>query len=202
MNAAKRRQPAMPVVDALQVLIEHCDRNWIVVTNQSSARTWPKLVQRPLDLHYNPSTMGGAVSLALGLALAQPKRRVLCVTGDGALLMNLGSLITVAACAPQNLAVCVLDNQMYEVTGGQQLPGLRTSLDYNSLACAVGFESEMEFDDLREWRETAEVFFSLRGPSLLRLTVKPTPSEYLKFKTPPIVEQLATFRAALAGPTK
>src|SRR5688572_9166864 len=91
MPAAKHRTPAMPVVDAIKVLIEHCDENWIVVTNQSSARTWPKLAQRPLDLHYNPSTMGGAVPLALGLALAQPKRRVLCVTGDGALLMNLGS---------------------------------------------------------------------------------------------------------------
>jgi sulfopyruvate decarboxylase subunit beta len=202
MNAAKRKQPAMPVVDALQVLIEHCDQNWIVVTNQSSARTWPKLVQRPLDLHYNPSTMGGAVSLALGLALAQPKRRVLCVTGDGSLLMNLGSLVTVAACAPKNLVVCVLDNQMYEVTGGQQLPGAGARLDYNSLACAIGFDSELEFDDLGEWRETAEVFFSMPGPSLLHLKVQPTPPEYLKFKTPPMAEQLANFGAALVGPTK
>jgi sulfopyruvate decarboxylase subunit beta len=101
MSAAREKISGMPVVDALRVLIEHCDENWIVVTNQGSARIWPKLVRRPRDLHYNPSTMGGAVSLALGLALAQPKRRVLCVTGDGALLMNLGSLVTVAACAPK-----------------------------------------------------------------------------------------------------
>jgi sulfopyruvate decarboxylase subunit beta len=202
MNVAKRRPPAMPVVDAIKVLIQHCDYDWIVVTNQSSARTWPKLVQRPLDLHYNPSTMGGAVSLALGLALAQPKRRVLCVTGDGALLMNLGSLVTVAACAPKNLVVCVLDNRLYEVTGGQQLPGRAGRLDYNSLACAIGFDEELEFDELREWKETAETFFSLPGPSLLRLAVQPTPAEYLKFKTPPIADQLATFRAALLEPAK
>jgi thiamine pyrophosphate-dependent acetolactate synthase large subunit-like protein len=122
MSAAREKISGMPVVDALRVLIEHCDENWIVVTNQGSARIWPKLVRRPRDLHYNPSTMGGAVSLALGLALAQPKRRVLCVTGDGALLMNLGSLVTVAACAPKNLVICVLDNRLYEVTGGQRLP--------------------------------------------------------------------------------
>jgi len=189
----------MPVVDALNVLIQHCGHDWIVVTNQSSARTWPKLVQRPLDLHYNPSTMGGAVSLALGLALAQPKRRVLCVTGDGALLMNLGSLITAVACAPKNLVICVLDNQMYEVTGGQQLPSHKVQLRYNSLVCAVGFDSEMEFDDLDEWRDTAEIFFSLPGPSWLRLAVQPTPAEYLSFKTPPIAGQLARFRAALRG---
>jgi thiamine pyrophosphate-dependent acetolactate synthase large subunit-like protein len=198
-----KRRPAMPVVDAIKVLIQYCDRNWIVVTNQSSARTWPKLVQRPLDLHYNPSTMGGAVSLALGLALAQPKRRVLCVTGDGALLMNLGSLVTVAACAPKNLVVCVLDNRLYEVTGGQQLPGRAgQALDYNAIALAVGFNMEMEFDELREWKETAETFFSLTGPSLLRLAVQPTPPEYLQFKTPAIAEQLASFRAALVGSVK
>ncbi len=198
MNTAKRRPPAMPVIDALKVLIERSDRNWIVVTNQSSARTWPKLVQRPLDFHYNPSTMGGAVSLALGLALAQPKRRVLCLTGDGALLMNLGALVTVAACAPPNLTVCVLDNQMYEVTGGQKLPAAsHRPLDYNSLVMAVGYEEEMEFDELTEWQETAELFLSLPGPSFLRLAVKPTPREYLKFPTPPMKEQLANFRAAL-----
>lgn len=195
---ANRKPPAMPVVDALRILIKHCDENWIVVTNQSSARTWPKLVQRPLDLHYNPSTMGGAVSLALGLALAQPKRRVLCISGDGALLMNLGCLVTVAACAPRNLTVCVLDNRLYEVTGGQRLPSaIHRPLEYNSLAMAVGFEQEMEFDDLAEWRETAEIFFDMPGPAFLRLEVEPTPREYLKHPTPPMAEQLLRFRAAL-----
>ena len=205
MNA-KRKPSAMPVVDALRVLIEHCDENWIVVTNQGSARIWPKLAQpaanmtaqRPLDLHYNPSTMGGAVSLALGLALAQPQRRVLCVSGDGALLMNLGSLVTVAACVPKNLVVCVLDNRLYEVTGGQRLPSpTHRPLYYNSLVMAVGFEHEMEFEDLSEWKESAASFFSSSGPSFLRLAVEPTPREYLKHPTPPMAEQLIRFRTAL-----
>lgn len=197
MNADPK-PPAMPVVDALRVLIEHCDESWVVVTNQSSARTWPKLVQRPLDLHYNPSTMGGAVSLALGLALAQPARNVLCVTGDGALLMNLGSLVTVAACRPKNLVVCMLDNRMYEVTGGQSLPvtGDRP-FDYNLLALAMAFEQEQEFTDLVEWTECAETFFRSPGPSFLRLAVESTPREYLKHPTPPLAEQLARFQAAL-----
>ncbi len=195
---AEGKRRAMPVVDALRVLIEHCDENWIVVTNQSSARTWPKLVQRPLDLHYNPSTMGGAVSLALGLALAQPKRRVLCVSGDGALLMNLGCLVTVAACAPQNLTVCVLDNRLYEVTGGQRLPSSpQWPLEYNSLAMAVGIRHEMEFSDLREWKKTAAIFFNSPGPAFLRLAVDSTPPEFLKHPTPPMAEQLTRFRAAL-----
>ncbi len=63
--------------------------------------------------------MGGAVMVGLGLALAQPARRVLVITGDGEMLMGLGSLATVAAQAPRNLAVVVLDNERYGETGGQ-----------------------------------------------------------------------------------
>lgn len=63
--------------------------------------------------------MGGALSIGLGLALAQPARHVLVLTGDGELLMGLGSLATVGAKAPRNLAVAVLDNQAYGETGGQ-----------------------------------------------------------------------------------
>lgn len=63
--------------------------------------------------------MGGAVAMGLGLALAQPKRRVLVVTGDGEMLMGLGSLATVAAQPPRNLHIVVLDNERYGETGGQ-----------------------------------------------------------------------------------
>jgi thiamine pyrophosphate-dependent acetolactate synthase large subunit-like protein len=63
--------------------------------------------------------MGGAVPLALGLALAQPARRVLAVTGDGEMLMGLGALATVGAQAPRNLAIVVIDNERYGETGGQ-----------------------------------------------------------------------------------
>src|SRR3954469_590197 len=92
MTTTEHHPPHMPVVAALQVLIDLRRDDQVVVTNQASARIWPKLSQRALDLHYNPSTMGGAIPLALGLAIAQPDRQVLVVSGDGALLMNLGSL--------------------------------------------------------------------------------------------------------------
>jgi len=197
MTRQDEARSTMPVVDAIQVLVDNT-ADWIVVTNQSSARTWPKLARRLLDLHYNPSTMGGAVSLALGLALAQPQRRVLCVSGDGALLMNLGALVTVAACAPNNLVVCVLDNGRYEVTGGQQLPTSDAKpLDYLALARSVSWEQGAEFGELTAWRTAAAKFLSLPGPSLLRLAVGQTPLEYLKSPTPPMKQQLQQFRAAL-----
>jgi len=63
--------------------------------------------------------MGSAVTVGLGLALAQPKRRVLVVTGDGEMLMGLGALATVAAKTPSNLAITVIDNEHYGETGMQ-----------------------------------------------------------------------------------
>ena len=63
--------------------------------------------------------MGGAVSMGLGLALAQPDKRVLVATGDGEMLMGIGSLATVAVQAPKNLTICIFDNERYGETGMQ-----------------------------------------------------------------------------------
>ena len=63
--------------------------------------------------------MGGAAAIGLGLALAQPERRVLVITGDGDMLMGLGSLATIAVQQPANLAIVVFDNERYGETGMQ-----------------------------------------------------------------------------------
>ena len=73
---------------------------------------------RPLNF-YTWGSMGLVSSIALGVALARPDRRVVALDGDGSLLMNLGSLATIAASAPANLVVIVLDNEQYGTTGGQ-----------------------------------------------------------------------------------
>ena len=82
--------------------------------------------------------MGGAVPMALGLALARPERRVIALTGDGEMLMGLGALATVAAAAPANLAVVVLDNERYGETGGQQSHTAR-GVELAAVARAAGF---------------------------------------------------------------
>ena len=127
MSSARNYPPAtMPVVPALEVLISLRQDDQIVITNQASARIWPRLNRHPLDLHYNPSTMGGAIPLALGLAMAQPQRHVVVVSGDGALLMSLGSLVTVVGTGITNMTIVVLENRIYEVTGGQATPAAGT----------------------------------------------------------------------------
>jgi len=84
--------------------------------------------------------MGGAVMIGLGLALAQPERKVLVITGDGEMLMGLGSLATVGAAQPANLSVVVLDNEVYGETG-QQKTHTAHGVDLAATARACGFVS-------------------------------------------------------------
>lgn len=88
--------------------------------------------------------MGGAAMIGLGLALAQPDRRVLVITGDGEMTMGLGALATIAVAAPANLAVCVIDNEHYGETGMQEghtgagvdLPAMAAAAGWPETACA------------------------------------------------------------------
>ena len=90
---------------------------------------------RPLNF-YLWGAMGGAAMVGLGLALAQPRRRVLVLTGDGEMLMGMGSLATIAAAVPPNLAIAVLDNARYGETGSQRShTGLGTDLAAVAAAC-------------------------------------------------------------------
>jgi thiamine pyrophosphate-dependent acetolactate synthase large subunit-like protein len=187
----------MDVIAALQVLIDHRRSDQIVVTNQGSARVWPKLSQQPLDLHYNPSTMGGVIPLALGMALAQPQREVVVVSGDGALLMSLGSLVTVIGTGVANLTVVVLNNGQYEVTGGQKTPAAYGAVNFAGLARAAGFKTALEFRELDCWRAEAADVLAADGPRFISLVVQSTPNELLRFPTPPLAEQIGRLQQAL-----
>src|SRR5436190_20853597 len=77
--------------------------------------------RRPQNF-YMLGSMGLACPIALGVAIAQPQRRVIALEGDGSLLMQLGCLTTIAAIAPKNLTLVVMDNGIYQITGGQPTP--------------------------------------------------------------------------------
>ena len=84
----------MPLPEVLQILHE-ARRDEVVVATMGSGREWSKFAPHPLDLVYVPSSMGQATSVGLGIALAQPDRKVVVCNGDGSMLMNLGSLVTI-----------------------------------------------------------------------------------------------------------
>src|SRR5215813_11975453 len=120
---------------ALEVVARHRGQR-LVVTTMTSVAVWPQLSDSPLDFHYIPSSMGQGPGLGLGLALAQPERGVIVVNGDGCTLMNLGALVTIAG-QPANLYLLIMDNGLYEVTGGQVHAG-QGHTDFGGLARSAG----------------------------------------------------------------
>src|SRR5687768_5422554 len=149
----------MPLTEAVAIVRAARGSTDIVVSSMGSAREWLAMGPlHPLDFVYIPSAMGHAASLGLGLALAQPTRRVIVLMGDGSLLMNLGSLVTIAAERPQNLVVIVFDNGVYEVTGAQATPATvgvgveQSRVDYVALARACGIASVQSFVTSNEWK--------------------------------------------------
>jgi thiamine pyrophosphate-dependent acetolactate synthase large subunit-like protein len=116
--------------------------------------------------------MGSAALIGLGLAQAQPKRRVLVVTGDGEQLMGLGGLATIAIAAPKNLTIAVIDNGHFGETGMQQShTGL--GLDIATVAAACGFAKTATLTDLEQVSEARKSFGAIgTGPQLFVIKVR------------------------------
>jgi len=139
--------------------------------------------------------MGGAVTIGLGLALAQTSRRVLVITGDGEMLMGLGSLATVAAQAPVNLVVCVFDNERYGETGMQLThTAMGVSLTEVAAACGIRITGNVSSED--QLVEALPVIRNAAGPVFFNIKVR---AEKLDFVLPPKngVELKERFRLAL-----
>ena len=109
----------------------------LVVTGLGSSCYDAGVYDHP-NTFYLWGAMGGAAMIGLGLALAQPKRRVLVITGDGEMLMGVGSFATIGAQKPDNLAIVVLDNELYAETGMQPTHTAR-GVDLAGMAKAAGF---------------------------------------------------------------
>lgn len=190
-----KQRGAMPLVAALEV-VRDCRDDAIVVTTMGTAREWPRLSDHPLDFHYIPSAMGHAPMIGLGLAMAQSEREVIVLNGDGCMLMSLGCLVTICASGVSNLSLFVINNGIYEVTGGQSTAARQTG-DFAQMASAAGFPSVATFDDLDDWRARAAATLALPGPRFIVLKVDPVGPEYFLEVPGPISARIARFREAL-----
>lgn len=152
------------------------------------------------DSHQNfPAwgAMGGAACMGLGLALAQPERNVLVITGDGEMLMGLASLATIAVAAPKNLAVVVMDNGQYGETG---LQAAHTDLGVNlaGMAREAGFRHSMLVQTSDELDALEQLLYAGDGPVFGAVKID-------KEKLPPVVSPRDgahlknRFRIALLG---
>jgi len=156
------------VLEVLKPLVSDQD---IVVAVYQSCFDW--LAISPRDLNYvSTGVMGQASSHGLGLALANPDRRVLVFDGDGSLLMNLGSLVSIAEIAPTNFHHFVFVNKVYEVNGAHPIPGA-DRIDFSAMAAAAGYRQTSNFSELDEFAADAESLLMTEGPVLTSLDIQP-----------------------------
>jgi len=112
--------------------------------------------------------MGGASSLGLGLALARPERRVIVFDGDGSLLMQLGSLATVAGARPRNLVHLLFKNGVYHTSGAQEIPG-GLFVDFVAMAKGAGYRATLAIHEIDDFRRRLPELLKADGPILAEL---------------------------------
>jgi thiamine pyrophosphate-dependent acetolactate synthase large subunit-like protein len=186
----------MTHLEALEVLAAHRGGH-VVITTHGSVDLWTALSDTPLDLAYVPASMGQAPGLGLGLALARPGLGVVVACGDGHLLMNLGCLVTLAS-HPADVYLLVVDNGVYEVTGGQPTPGTGRT-DFAGLARAAGVRRVYAFDTAATWRAGVAEALSGPGPVVVWLRVAARPGQRAPTTARPMAEQMARLRQALVN---
>ena len=156
----------------LETLKRHVT-NEIVVSSYSTATDWIAVNDRPLN-YFSHGAMGLCSSHGLGLALARPERKVIVLDGDGSLLMNLGTLVTLAANAPKNFLHFVLQNGSYEANGGHPIVN-RDSVNFAGIARASGIEKVDVIADLVEFEKKLPSLLKSDGPQFVTLMIEQGP---------------------------
>ena len=177
---------------ALRGLIKPRD---LVVAVYQSCFDWLALC--PRDLNYvSTGAMGQASSHALGLAVGSPDRQVIVLDGDGSLLMNLGSLVTIANVRPQHFLHIVFENGVYEVNGQHPTPGAG-HVKFAAMAKAAGYQKAACFSELEEFEAALPALLAADGPVMAVLKIIPGedyPRDYAYIHSAATREK---FRAAL-----
>jgi len=159
----------MHTAELLDVFAAH--RGDAIVVPGRGGRHWVKLTAREtLDVPLGDPAMGGHAGFALGLAIAQPARRVVLFDSEGDILMSLGMLATIAEQAPANFYHFLLDNECYATTGGQPVPNA-TTVAYDMLARGAGYPRAFAFSELPEFRRALPDIMGQPGPVFVALKV-------------------------------
>ena len=173
------------------------DPNLLVIAGLGST-AWDITAAGDRDLNFPLwGAMGGAMTMGLGLALAQPERRVLVITGDGETLMGMGSFATIALQAPQNLSICTFDNEHYGETG-MQTTHTSANTDLAGIAASSGIAVTGTLRTEAELDAALPIILEAPGPVYHVIKVR---AEKLDFVLPPKdgVHLKDRFRQALLG---
>jgi sulfopyruvate decarboxylase subunit beta len=144
----------------------------IVTTSGTSGRNWPDASKNPERDISMGSALGQSTSAAFGLALGLPDEKIVLFDSEGALLMNLGVLASIAGKQPKNFVHFLLDNEVYATTGGQPVPN-NANIDYAGMAKAIGYASTHHFEDLEDFATQVEGIMAEEGPVFVSIKVVP-----------------------------
>src|ERR1700722_8020023 len=157
--------------DYYRALASNLPPQALVVTSLGNASyLWAKLHEAPENFYFEDA-MGLALPLALGLSVSQPKRPVIVVEGDGALLMHMGALVTVGAVNPANLTVLLIQNGVHAASGGQALTN--PDLDLAALARASGIGRAKNIGTPKAFATALGSVSSKSGAQVLVLSTEP-----------------------------
>jgi phosphonopyruvate decarboxylase len=171
----------------------------ICVPTMTTAPAWREIAPDDLSIVCQ-GFMGGASTLGLGLALARPERRVIVFDGDGSLLMQLGSLATIAGARPRNLVHLLFKNGVYHTSGAQEIPGGLT-VDFVQMAKGAGYREAYTIKDIGEFRRRLGEMLTAEGPLFAELITglsEQTPMTVRGAGTP-FHQQVEKLRGKLAG---
>lgn len=157
--------------DYYRVLADALPAQALVVTALGNASYLWAVMHHAPENFYVEDAMGLTLPLALGLAVAQPARRVVVVEGDGATLMHMGALVTVGAVAPRNLTVLLIQNGVHAASGGQVLTN--PELDLAALARSAGIGRASNVAAPEAFAAALKPAFMADGPEVFVLSTAP-----------------------------
>jgi len=171
----------------------------ICIPTMTTAPAWREIAPDDLSVTCT-GFMGGASTLGLGIALARPDRRVIVFDGDGSLLMQLGSLATIAGARPRNLVHLLFKNGVYHTSGAQEIPG-GFAVDFVQMAKGAGYREASTIKDIGEFRRRLPSMLTAEGPLFVELITglsEQTPMTVRGAGTP-FHQQVETLRTRLAA---
>jgi len=161
--------------EALKIILNNLDDNTIVVsTTGKTSREIFELREQNGITHERDfltvGSMGHCSSIALGIALAKPNRQVVCIDGDGSMLMHLGSLTSIASLKPKNFRYIVINNEVHESVGGQETAAKH--LDLSSIVESIGVSKIFKAKTRDELESRITNFINYSGPTFLEVKIR------------------------------
>jgi len=161
----------MQTAEMLKVFQQY--RGDAIVIPGRGGRHWVNISTCPnRDVPLGDPAMGGHASFALGLALAQPDKKVVLIDSEGDVLMGMGALATIAEQAPTNFYHFMLDNECYATTGGQPVPNAK-NIAYDVIARGAGYPRAYAFETLEDFSNNIKAILDEPGPVFVALKVDP-----------------------------